>query len=284
MTQQEKERQSGGLSLDKELMEALVQLPGNFDVVRVVEPVEAVDTAPDCEGSCYEVWGKNKRCEDCISIRALRIGQLQSKVEYLDGHIPYYVTAIPVTVGGTAKSLELVEKIEGASQGAFKDLSDSSTASIAVIEPMTGLFNRLYIMDMVYLAICEKNAGFSMIIMDIDSFKQINDTFGHIVGDHVIMAVADCLRKRAQAQKAVACRYGGDEFCLLYCDATPEALDQEIRGINDDLKELYIPEIGELTVSVSAGAQCGAADFDGPEAFIAEADARMYENKRGKQR
>jgi diguanylate cyclase (GGDEF)-like protein len=283
MTQQDKERQSGVPSPDKELMEALAQLPGNFDVVRVVDPVAAVDTTGSCGATCHEVWGKSQRCEDCISVRALRIGQLQSKVEYMDDHTPYYVTAIPVTVGGEQKSLELVEKIEGTSRGAFKDLSDTSTESIAVIEPMTGLYNRLYIMDMIYLAIRENNPDFGMILMDIDGFKQINDHFGHIVGDHVIMAVADCLQKRAKTKKAAACRYGGDEFCLLYCSTTAEDLAEEIRGIAEDLAALPTQEIGGRVISVSAGTQCGTAGFEEPEAFIAAADGRMYENKRSKQ-
>ena len=94
----------------------------------------------------------------------------------------------------------------------------------ARIDPLTGLWNRLYFSERLAGAIASANRtgdSLAVVIIDIDYFKRINDTFGHATGDAVLQNFAALLRRSVRAADT-ACRYGGEEFAIIMPDASAE--------------------------------------------------------------
>lgn len=153
----------------------------------------------------------------------------------------------------------------------------------AMIDGLTGLINRRGF-D-VKLAACLTEAadtiGPSLLMIDIDHFKRINDSYGHLFGDKVIRSIATILRDNVKGQD-VAARYGGEEFVVLLRD-TPltgaQALAEKIRHIVETsrIKRSGSDEVfGHLTISLGVACRLPA---ESAEALIARADAALYQSK-----
>ncbi len=111
----------------------------------------------------------------------------------------------------------------------------------------------------------------SVLLLDIDRFKHINDEFGHRRGDEVLQEVAGCLAKRIREADLLA-RVGGDEFAVLCPDTGPE----ESRHLAHYLVDLVAAMPGDLSVSVGSAVLWNGAEID---AVMGLADHRLYENK-----
>lgn len=155
----------------------------------------------------------------------------------------------------------------------------------AQLDPMTGLANRTWLNE--YLsgrfeeAYREKKL-LGVELMDIDFFKQYNDTYGHLEGDGCIGVVAGILRGVA-CERVFCARYGGDEFMVIYSDMTVE----EIRGVTEKIarrvEAAAVPHSGSgcaATVTVSQGVFCRVPAGNNREwDFTSMADAALYEVK-----
>lgn len=152
----------------------------------------------------------------------------------------------------------------------------------ALRDPLTGLFNRRQIDTALPSALqrCrDQGASLSVLLIDIDHFKGINDAHGHAAGDTVLQALAQLLLRHVRPQD-LACRLGGEEF-LLMLDGTPVAAAteraQELRQAFEALRVRC--EDGELSATLS----CGVASFpqhaDQPKALLACADQALYAAK-----
>jgi diguanylate cyclase (GGDEF)-like protein len=117
---------------------------------------------------------------------------------------------------------------------------------------------------------------------DIDRFKHVNDTYGHIAGDEVIRQVAGCLQKSARGNDLVA-RYGGEEFVVLLTPASSAGLEALAERIRSRVEQASIvTDAGEIRVTISLGGALAAADTDDPrlgESLIISADRALYEAK-----
>lgn len=149
-------------------------------------------------------------------------------------------------------------------------------------DSLTGLPNRRYMVDWLGMAIAaakRREPSLYVLFIDLDGFKAVNDSFGHEVGDTLLVAVANCLRECLRASDFIA-RFGGDEFVAILTNSPSE---QEI----DLLMERLLHRLsGELVAEVPAGAvgaSVGIAAFprDGetPESLIQAADRAMYRAK-----
>lgn len=152
-------------------------------------------------------------------------------------------------------------------------------------DELTGLANRRLVQDRIRSAIvraARNGGGFALLYVDLDKFKQVNDTLGHACGDLLLQAVARRLQQCVRASDTVG-RLGGDEFVVLLEEvdtrAAAEALVHKLR------REIGQPlELGASTVAVAAsiGIALYPADGDGVEALLAHADQAMYAEKRSK--
>jgi len=151
-------------------------------------------------------------------------------------------------------------------------------------DPLTGVYNRRYFNEVVEQELVRSRRydhpiGFLMI--DVDRFKEINDRFGHQMGDRVLKAVAELLVGQVRESDIVV-RYGGDEFLimLLETDGETEAVTERIQ--NAIAERNRTNELIPFPVTLSIGAAHWAPESEEPiEQVLAVADRRMYEEKRG---
>ncbi len=152
----------------------------------------------------------------------------------------------------------------------------------AIRDPLTGLFNRRYLDTIVphELARCEREkAPLSVMMMDLDHFKHVNDTYGHPGGDEVLKALATLLLTNVRASD-VACRYGGEEFLLLLpnmnChDALLRA--EHWRAAFEATRVMY--EGVSIRATLSIGIACYPQDGASVEELTRGADLALYKAK-----
>ncbi len=149
--------------------------------------------------------------------------------------------------------------------------------TLAERDPLTGLKNRRSIEDALSAAVHDT---FGLLVLDLDGFKQINDNFGHSVGDDVLKEFARRLSRHFRESDVVG-RLGGDEFAVLLLPAmSTQDADRMIKRLYDALNEPFL--LGEATVQVafSAGYAVHPHDASSLIELFRVADARMYEAKR----
>jgi diguanylate cyclase (GGDEF)-like protein len=153
----------------------------------------------------------------------------------------------------------------------------------SIHDPLTGLFNRRYMEETLEREVHRARRGgkpMSVLILDIDSFKQQNDVFGHEGGDAVLRELGRLLRESLRKED-IPCRYGGEEFVLVLPDAVLQGAVRRAEQLREAVKHLSIPyqgrKIGSITVSI------GVAAFpehgqDG-RALLQAADVALYQAK-----
>ena len=146
-------------------------------------------------------------------------------------------------------------------------------------DPLTSLNNRNQLRR--YLQLQRGAKNLHVIMVDVDHFKRINDTYGHIEGDRALMLVSRALKKACGRMdiSIFLCRYGGDEFMLLAKTESPQEVIDQVR---DCLKEEIANREGPHSYRIAAS--MGYAKWDGDisnfKDCVASADQKMYEDKR----
>ena len=260
----------------------LQQLQGVFDLVRLVDPERAKvltlhpdGTLEEQAGHCHVVWNKAGRCENCISAKVFTSKKTLNKIEF-NGEEAYFVMAKYVEVGGRGCVLEMVSKLSNGrwlDMGGRRMLLDRSEDfdNSAFIDPLTGAYSRRYFEK--FLADSEQING--VVVIDVDRFKAVNDSYGHLVGDKALesisAAVQACLR-----ESDILVRYGGDEFLLLMPQLRPEGLPLVMDRIQEAVRQARVESHPEIRLSISVGGVCGVHPL---REAIRQADDRMYQNK-----
>ena len=256
------------------------RLKGIFDIVRLVDPesTKVLSLGKDgrlteMPGTCHMVWNKSGRCENCISSKALARKESLNKIEFKDDQA-YFVMAKYVEVGGRGCVLEMVSKL---SDGRWLDMGGrrmlldrgSNFDRSAFVDSLTGAYSRQYFEC--FLAESEQVEG--VVMIDVDHFKEVNDRFGHLVGDKALQSVAQSILSNLR-QTDVLVRYGGDEFLLLVPHIRPG--EHVIQRVREAAASARVEGYPELELSASVGGVCGVHPLT--EA-IRQADAKMYQNK-----
>ena len=128
----------------------------------------------------------------------------------------------------------------------------------------------------------EEGQTVSLILFDVDNFKWINDTLGHVAGDKILQKVAQCLKEAFRKGDFIA-RYGGDEFATVIEGMSMDIAQKKISDFNDlfSKKRFFSHSVGDVKVTVSAGITM-SKEGDTVENFINRADKNMYESKKKK--
>jgi diguanylate cyclase (GGDEF)-like protein/PAS domain S-box-containing protein len=153
----------------------------------------------------------------------------------------------------------------------------------SVRDPLTGLFNRRHMNDALrkeLLAARQHSSIVALAIIDVDFFKQFNDTFGHDAGDHVLQSVAKVLQDQAQ-ESEIMCRFGGEEFVVIFCNTELSAAMRRTEHILAAIRSLELRHgnrhLGNITASL--GLSLYPADAITSEALLERADAALYHAK-----
>lgn len=154
---------------------------------------------------------------------------------------------------------------------------------IAEHDALTNLYNRYYLFDFGRKEVAKStrsNLPISLLMIDIDKFKSINDTFGHLVGDEVLMQLAELIHKNSRTYD-IAVRFGGEEFVLLL----PGASIEQAQIVGEKIRKtianhIFISKQGlKINLTVSIGIASLKPGISSLEALIEEADIALYESK-----
>ncbi|RKG65785.1 GGDEF domain-containing protein [Corallococcus exercitus] len=226
---------------------------------------------------------------DNVSRRHARIWGRQGKmfVEDLQSTNGTYLNDREVLQAQPLRSGDLVKV--GGSIFKFLDGDNIETQyhetiyTLTIADGLTGINNKRYFLE--YL---EREMGrshryqrtLSLMMFDIDHFKQINDVHGHLAGDHVLREMAQSIKRLVRREQCFA-RYGGEEFAVVMPEDGPDKarlFAEKIRKLVEDKR--FVFEDKDIPVTISIGVAEVASEMSEPAQFIKVADANLYKAKK----
>lgn len=155
----------------------------------------------------------------------------------------------------------------------------------SVRDPLTGLYNRRFLeeaLDRELARLERKNLPLSLIMIDVDHFKNFNDTFGHEAGDAVLRDLGGILQRHVRGGD-IACRYGGEEFTVILPEANIEIGRLRAEMLREAARELRLVHAGKSlgAVTLSLGVACFPEHGRRRDHLLQVADAALYEAKNG---
>ena len=152
-----------------------------------------------------------------------------------------------------------------------------------VRDPLTALFNRRYFDEVLareLAAAARRGSPVSVLMLDVDHFKVLNDTYGHSAGDDALITFAEVIRSMFR-EMDVACRYGGEEFAIILPDTCVEDAYRKAESFRRVVAQKELTSngksLGRMTTSIGVAA---SADFNHPAELVRAADAALYRAKR----
>nr|WP_289847307.1 EAL domain-containing protein [Alteromonas sp. C1M14] len=152
------------------------------------------------------------------------------------------------------------------------------------LDPLTMLMNRTGFLKQLSLSIdkCKShNASLALLFIDLDGFKQVNDSLGHPIGDRVLVKVADVLKQHAPKHNLA--RWGGDEFIIIIENVSAETATIAALAIRKDIAAPMNIDENEISLDATIGIALCPEHTDDPQRLIQEADLTMYHEKRLRQ-
>ncbi|PID38455.1 MAG: GGDEF domain-containing protein [Deltaproteobacteria bacterium] len=154
---------------------------------------------------------------------------------------------------------------------------------LTTVDGLTQVYNKRYFLEVLEREISRGHRygrDLSLIMFDIDHFKSVNDTFGHLAGDYVLKHLASVIKERIRREDIMA-RYGGEEFAIIL----PEIDGDNSRRFAEKIRRIverttFRFEDTKIPITISIGVATAGPDTGGPTEFIRESDEKLYEAKR----
>lgn len=246
-------------------------------VMRTKRPYLCTDAATDSN--------TDKEFTDRFGVRTMLAVPIFDQSSELLGAMALHNFPLPGAGGDAVIDPSDMRFLEGLSDIAAAAIQQSKLLERvrhqAETDPLSGLFNRRAFetrFDEELHRATRFGRSFSLVLIDIDHLKKINDTYGHPIGDAAICTVADVLQSRLRRHDFAA-RIGGEEFAALIVEAKPEQAAVAARNLCDAIRKRDVPRVGRITASL------GIASFPDNgttrEELVARADEALYVAKRG---
>lgn len=223
--------------------------------------------------SCYSLWNKNSQCHNCFLHDT--VSRQQGKYETIDNEV-YYVIAENVVIDAKPYVLELGSKVG-------KDMLEAHFNNHNIFESLkklqeqlycdglTNAYNRRYLDEQIY----EGKTITAVAMLDLDKFKDVNDRYGHHVGDIVLKSVVDVIKKGIREKDALV-RYGGDEFVILFDDIPTNIIEARLNQLREDVAKIVINRFEDLKIRCSIGCAIGQRKVS---EMVIIADNMLYQAK-----
>lgn len=270
------------------------------DIKRIVDPLKKKVISFKENGiyteeiKCFDFWGKNKICDNCISIRAYNDNTSYVKIEYNEDKM-YMVTAFPYNISGNKVIVEILKDITnsmflesselpGIDRSGITALIDNMNQQ-AFTDPLTGVYNRRYIMEKLPVDVLNStllSRKISIIMVDLDFFKEVNDNYGHLAGDSILKNSAKLLSNCLKRRSDWVARFGGEEFLVCMPDSNLETALATPENMRRSLEESCI-SFENKNISVTASFGIFSGKITGGETvdeLIGYADKKMYQAKK----
>lgn len=281
-------------SSKQEVLDSISKFEGLYDVVRIVDPVKKSVEGRDgtaVHTHCYDFWEKGTPCENCVTSRALVENNTFHKIEFKKGII-YLITSCPVQVKEDTYALELLKDITDT--GIIEDDSVRSDEELEksiehlnkklVVDELTGTYNRRFInerlpADMFFAEV--NKTKLSLIMMDVDNFKQINDSYSHMAGDLILKEVSEIMISSVRKKIDWVARFGGDEFLICLNGANEAAAARIAEAIRQSVEKTAVEYNGnKIKTSLSIGIYTLDKEDITAEELLRRVDMNMYEAKK----
>ena len=143
-------------------------------------------------------------------------------------------------------------------------------------DPLTKLLNRRSFEN--YLSIhTDQQQSYTLVILDVDWFKAINDTYGHLAGDEILRRLAENIKESLEEDE-VACRYGGEEFVLVFLETSIDQAYERVEALRKEFAQLS--SLTEEPITFSAGIANFPLHGDNPQTVLEKADVALYKAKK----
>ncbi|MDD4780179.1 MAG: GGDEF domain-containing protein [Tissierellia bacterium] len=253
-----------------EIMEFIRNFNKLYDLIRIVDPIskkiieyEEVGEKP-YSSICYDYWKNGTMCPNCVSSRAINENDTFVKIEYNKDKI-YMVMASPAKIIDKNYIVEMLKDIT--ETGIVPDLKGKTVEEIneiinklnkeIITDELTQVFNRRYLNERlpvdIYASINNKNK-LSVIMLDIDFFKNVNDNYGHLAGDFVLKEISNIIKKNIRKDHDWVAKYGGDEFFVSLPNADKKAAYRTAETIKNEVENKeFVYEGQKIHITVSLG-------------------------------
>jgi diguanylate cyclase (GGDEF)-like protein len=197
----------------------------------------------------------------------------------------HYITNLAhqfaITIMG-ARQYELLETLSEELEESRRELEIQRDEAVvkSITDPLTGLHNRAFMqieLEQLIQSSSRYDRAFSLIILDIDHFKKVNDTLGHQAGDEVLKAMAAALERETRSSDMVV-RYGGEEFVIIMPETTMDAAEGTANKLRKVVAETDIPAMIGKNITISLGISRFEIG-DTIDSIIARADDALYRAK-----
>lgn len=268
-----------------------------FDKVRIINPLknEIVDLPHEgisvSKSKCYSIWMRKSMCENCVSIRAFNEDKTFVKMEYKDGRV-FSITAKPINKNGERYVVECIQDVTEAML--INELESISIDNIynkikklnklVITDELTGCYNRRYANERLPIAISESQENgekLSIVVMDIDNFKNINDKYSHQAGDYVLKETAKIIRDNIRKEYDWVSRFGGEEFLIAFKNMNKENAVRSTERIRKNIEaHQFIYNDLNINVTASFGIVELTDKINKMSELIEIADKNLYKAKK----
>jgi diguanylate cyclase (GGDEF)-like protein/PAS domain S-box-containing protein len=261
----------------------LVRPDGSFDRVnRSFEQITGYSAAELAHMTFAEITHPEDVEKDIEMAAAMFAGEtdgytMEKRYIRKDGETVWIFLTVVMLKGRDGEPDQALSMVEDVTER--REMS-SKLRYMADHDPLTGLFNRRRFEEELRQAEAEEGRKIAILAIDLDNFKFINDSYGHAVGDELIVRTAEMLRDHLQSQDVLA-RQGGDEFVVILHDIGPDdamAKAEEIAGAIADQVRVVGPDFS-ARVTASIGVAVGDSDKVTTTTLMMQADIAMYEAK-----